>query len=114
SGLLRDAGAGRVKARFAELGTAGLGTVERPVHASEAGWDRADWPAQSAAAAMPVSARDRDRGPGRWLRVVVWGVLAVVVLYFAAMPRPQPKPAASPVAEVESFDRTRHESEAKA
>jgi len=114
SAPLREAVAGSVKASFAELGTAGLGTVERPVHAYEVGWDPADWPAQSAAAAMPVSARDRDRGPSRWLSVIAWGVVAVVVLYFAAMPRPQPRLAATPVPVVESFDRALHESEAKA
>jgi len=42
---------------------AGLGTVERPVHTYEVGWDPADWPAASDSAAsggIVVSAPLRD------------------------------------------------------
>jgi class 3 adenylate cyclase len=114
SAPLRDTVAGRVKASFAELGSTGLGTVERPVHAYEVGWDPADWPAQSAAAAMPVTGRSGDRQPGGWLSVMAWALLLIAVLYLAWTPRSQPRPAASPVPDVESFDPRLHESQAEA
>lgn len=87
SATLRDAVSGRVKASFAELGSVGLGTVERPVHAYEVGWDPLDWPTASAAAAMPITAR----GNGKRLPMAIaiaGAVLLTGVLYLASAPVP--------------------------
>jgi hypothetical protein len=65
---LRDAVAGRVRASFAELGSAGLGTVEQPIHAYEVGWDPADWPAESAKAATAIAPSDAGKRKGRLAR----------------------------------------------
>ena len=106
-----DVVAGRVKASFAELGQSGLGTVDQPVHAYEVGWDPADWPSESAAAALPLSARGASQRLGRWLSAVAWALLVMVVVYFATMPRPLPK--AAPGSEVERLDRRLHERQAE-
>ncbi len=90
SAPLRDAVAGRVRASFAELGSAGLGTVERPIHAYEVGWDPADWPAESAAAATTITAPDEGKRRSLWAIAIAGGVLAAVVVYLASAPRPPP------------------------
>ena len=87
SATVRDAVAGRVPASFAELGS-GLGTVERPVHAYEVGWDPADWPADSAAAASPVTRRGDITMVGRWVSAIAWSMLLLGGLYVAVAPRP--------------------------
>ena len=89
SAPLRDAVAGRVRASFAELGGAGLGTVERPIHAYEVGWDPADWPAESAAAATTIVPDQAGRG-GRLAFAIVAVALAALVAYLASAPRPPP------------------------
>jgi hypothetical protein len=114
SAPLHDVVAGRVKASFAELGQSGLGTVDQPVHAYEVGWDPADWPSESAAAALPLSARGAGQPLGRWLSAVAWALLVLVVVYFATMPRPLPKAAPSPGSEVATLDRRLHERQAEA
>jgi class 3 adenylate cyclase len=88
SAPLRDALAGQVKASFAELGSAGLGTVERPVHTYEVGWDPADWPAASAAAARPIPQNGQKR-MSLW-PVLVAALVALSVLYLADAPRSPP------------------------
>ena len=93
SAPLRDAVAGRVRASFAELGSAGLGTVERPIHAYEVGWDPADWPAESAAAATTITTPDEGKRRGRWAIAIAGAMLAAVVVYLASAPRPPPAPA---------------------
>ena len=92
SAPLRDAVAGRVRASFAELGGAGLGTVERPIHAYEVGWDPADWPAESAAAARTI-APDQARRGSRWVVAAAAVALAAPVAYLASSPRPPLAPA---------------------
>jgi len=89
SAPLRDAVAGRVRASFAELGSAGLGTVERPIHAYEVGWDPADWPAGSAAAARTIAPPD-EGSRSRWAGAIVGSVLLAVVVHLAAAPQPPP------------------------
>jgi hypothetical protein len=86
SATLRDAVAGRVRASFAELGSTGLGTVERPLHAYEVGWDPADWPDASAAVALPITARGDERRPSRWATVIAWVVLLIGVFHLALTP----------------------------
>jgi len=113
SPAVRDAVAGQVRASFAELGSAGLGTVERPVHAYEVGWDPADWPATSAAAARPTTAPDEERGRGRWALLIAGGVLAAVV-YFASAPRLPPVVAGLGVPAAESVERRQLERRAAA
>ena len=93
SPVVRDAVAGRVRASFAELGSAGLGTVERPIHAYEVGWDPADWPAESAAAATTITTPDEGKRRGRWAIAIAGAMLAAVVVYLASAPRPPPAPA---------------------
>jgi class 3 adenylate cyclase len=90
SASLRDAVAGRVKASFIELGSAGLGTVERPMRAYEVGWDPADWPAASAAAATPITARGDAKPLGRWAIAITWAVLLMGALYLALAPASAP------------------------
>ena len=74
SGTVREAAAGRVKAAFAGLGNAALGTIERPIQAYGVSWDPADWRV-SPAAPPPTSVDGRRAGPrGRkqfapWLAV---------------------------------------------
>jgi class 3 adenylate cyclase len=104
SAPLRDAVAGRVKASFAELGSSGLGTVDQPVRAYEVGWDPADWPAASAAVAVPLAARRDGKRLSRWVLALGWLLLLMGVLYLAMGPRPQPVAAGS-----EAFDRLQHE-----
>lgn len=105
SAPLRDALAGRVKASFAELGSAGLGTVEQPVRAYEVGWDPADWPTASAAAAMPITARGDRKPLGRWTLVFVWAVLLVGVSYLSLTPRSQWGPASVHLPSAASLER---------
>ena len=93
SAPLRDAVVGRVPASFAELGGARLGTVDQPAHAYEVGWDPADWPAASAAAAQPVTARGDGTPLGRWAGAIAWAVLLFGVAWFVLAPRPQPASA---------------------
>ena len=88
SAMLRDAVVGRVPASFAELGTA-----EQPAHAYEVGWDPADWPAESAAAARPVTARGDGTPLGRWAGAIAWAALLFGVAWLALVPRPQPASA---------------------
>jgi len=89
SAPLRDALAGQVKASFAELGCAGLGTVERPVHTYEVGWDPADWPAASAAAAQPIT-KDGEKRTSLWPALLLAGLVALGVFHFVNAPPPQP------------------------
>jgi class 3 adenylate cyclase len=114
SAQLRDAVARRVKASFAELGNAGLGTVERPVHVYEVGWDPADWPAASAATATAITARGDERRLGRWASAIGWAALVIGILYLALVPRPQPASAGWRVTDAESFDRAQLERRAEA
>jgi class 3 adenylate cyclase len=114
SAPLHDAVAGHVKASFAELGQSGLGTVDEPVHAYEVGWDPADWPSESASAALPVSARGDSQRFGRWAAAVAWTLLVVTVGCFAIMPRPLPKAVTPPGAEVETLDHRLRERQAEA
>lgn len=93
SAPLCDVVAGRVRASFAVLGSAGLGTVERPIHAYEVGWDPADWPAESAATATTITAPDEGKRRGRWAIAIAGAMLAAVVVYLASAPRPPPAPA---------------------
>ena len=93
SAALRDAMAGRVPASFAELGSGGLGTVERPLHAFEVGWDPADWPAASAAAAQPLAAPDDGKGAGRWVGAIALAMMLVGGGYLVVGPRPPPASA---------------------
>jgi len=90
SAPLRDVLAGQVKASFAELGSAGLGTVERPVHTYEVGWDPADWPAASAAAARPIPPDKRSR-TSLWLAVFVAALVALGVFHLVDAPRSPPQ-----------------------
>jgi hypothetical protein len=89
SAPLRDGLAGQVEASLAELGSAGLGTVERPVHNYEVGWDPADWPAASAAAARPIPQDNRKRTSLR-LAVIVAALMALGVFYLAGTGRSPP------------------------
>jgi hypothetical protein len=89
-----DSVADRVKASFAELGSAGLGTVEQPVHTFEVGRDPADWPAASAAAAQSIPQNDRKR-TSLW-PVLVAALVAVGVFYLADAPRSPPAAAGVP------------------
>ena len=66
-----------------------LGTVERPIHAYEVGWDPADWPAKSAAAATTIVPDQAGRG-GRLAFAIVAVALAALVAYLASAPRPPP------------------------
>ena len=109
SAPLHKAVAGRIKASFAELGSAGLGTVEEPVRAYEVGWDPADWPAASAAAAMPLTAHGEGKRLSRWALAMAWGLLLAGVLFLALSPRPQPVAAG-----MGSLDRLRLEQRAEA
>jgi hypothetical protein len=93
SAALRDAVAGRVPASFAELGSGGLGTVERPLHAYEVGWDPADWPAASAAAARPLTAPHDGKGAGRWVGTIALAMMLVGGGYLVVGPRPPPASA---------------------
>jgi class 3 adenylate cyclase len=113
SATVRDAVAGRVPASFAELGGARLGTDDQPAHAYEVGWDPADWPAASAAAARPVTPRSDGTPLGRWAGAIVWAALLFGVAWLALAPRPQPASAGwrAPVA---SFDLAQLERRAEA
>lgn len=93
SAALRDAVAGRVAASFAELGSSGLGTVERPLHTYEVGWDPADWPAASAAAARPLTAPDDGKGAGRWVGAIALAMMLTGGGYLLVGPRPPPASA---------------------
>jgi class 3 adenylate cyclase len=95
SAPLRDALAGQVKASFAELGSAGLGTVERPVHTYEVGWDPADWPSASAAAAQPIT-KDGAKRTSLWPAMLIAGLVAVGVFHLADRPPPPPVVASAP------------------
>ena len=113
SPVVRDAVAGRVRASSAELGRAGLGSVEHPIHAYEVGWDPADWPSASAAAARPTTAPGEARGGGRWALALAGGVLLAAV-YFASAPRPPPALAGLGVPSAESAERLQLERRAAA
>jgi hypothetical protein len=89
SAPLRDALAGQVEAGLAELGSAGLGTVERPVHNYEVGWDPADWPAASAEAARPIPQDNRKRTSLR-LAVIVAALVVLGVFHLAGTGRSPP------------------------
>jgi class 3 adenylate cyclase len=104
SAPLRDALAGEVKASFAELGNAGLGTVERPVHTYEVGWDPADWPAASAAAARPIPQDNRNR-TSLWLAVLVAALVALGVFYLVDVPRAPPAVTNVPRLTAEELER---------
>lgn len=118
SATLREAVAGRVPASFAELGSARLGTSERPVRAYEVGWDPADWPAASAAAARPVTAQGDGRRLSRWLSQwageIAWAVLLLIVVWLAWAPRPQPASAGWRAPANEGLDRVQLERRAEA
>ncbi len=114
SAPLRDAVAGRVRASFAELGSAGLGTVERPIHAYEVGWDPADWPAGSAAAARTIAPPDEGKGRSRWAGAIVGSVLLAIVVYLAPAPRPPPAPAGLGVPATGGLERLQLEQRAAA
>jgi class 3 adenylate cyclase len=111
---LRDAVAGRVRASFAELGSAGLGTVERPIHAYEVGWDPADWPAESAKAATAIAPSDAGKRKGRWAIAIAGGMLAAVVVWLASAHRPPPALVGRGVAGTESAERLQLERRAAA
>jgi hypothetical protein len=64
--------------------------AERPIHAYEVGWDPADWPAESAAAATTITAPDEGKRRSLWAIAIAGGVLAAVVVYLASAPRPPP------------------------
>jgi class 3 adenylate cyclase len=104
SATLRDAVAGRVPASFAELGGARLGTADQPVHAYEVGWDPADWPAASAAAAQPVTARDDGTPLGRWVVAIAWAALLIGAAWLALAPPRQPASAGWRAPAAGSFD----------
>lgn len=107
SAPLRNALAGRVKASFAELGSTGLGTVERPVHAYEVGSDPADWPVTSAAAAMPFPARGDGRRRRRGL-AFAWSLLVLALVgmaHLVLVTQPQPAAATGRVPNVRDLDR---------
>lgn len=87
---LRDAVVRRVKASFAELGSAGLGTVEHPVRTYEVGADPADWPAASAATAQPIAVRSGGPWPDPWALGTAAVVLLISVFYLAFASRPSP------------------------
>ena len=109
SATLRDAVVGRVPASFAELGTA-----EQPAHVYEVGWDPADWPAASAAAARPVTARGDGTPLGRWAGAVAWAALLIGVAWLALVPRPQPASAGWRAPAAGSFDLAQLEKRAEA
>jgi class 3 adenylate cyclase len=88
SPTVRDAVAGQVRASFAELGGAGLGTSEQPVRAYEVGWDPADWPAASAATAIRIAARGDARRRSRPALSIIVASLAAIAVYLAAVPEP--------------------------
>jgi hypothetical protein len=68
------------------------------------GWDPADWPAASAAAARPIAARGDGKGIGRWAIAVAGGLLAAVAVFLATAPRPQPIRAGLVVRSAQSLD----------
>jgi hypothetical protein len=98
-----DSLADRVKASFAELGSAGLGTVERPVHTYEMGRDPADWPAASAAVAQGIPQNRRKR-TSLW-PVLVAALVALGVFYLADAPRSPPAVASVPRRTAEELQR---------
>ncbi len=68
SGTVHEAVAGRMKARFEDLGELRLKNIERPVRAFAVGWQESDWPAPDAApqaageqpaAAQPLALPDK-------------------------------------------------------
>ncbi len=111
---LRDAVAGRVRASFAELGSAELGTVEQPIHAYEVGWDPADWPAESAKAATAIAPSDAGKRKGRWAIAIAGGMLAAVVVWLASAHRPPPALVGRGVPGPESVERLQLERRAAA
>ena len=93
STALRDDVAGRIPASFAELGGGGLGTVERPLHTYEVGWDPADWPAASATTARPLTAPEDGKGAGLWVGAIALAMMLVGGGYLVVGPRPPPASA---------------------
>jgi hypothetical protein len=114
SAPLRDAVAGRLRVSFAGLGSAGLGTIEQPVHAYEVGWDPADWPAVSSAAAMPITARGDGKRPSLWAIAIAGAALLTCVFYLASTPQLQPGSAGWRVPGAGSLERQRLERRAEA
>ena len=104
SATLRDAVVGRVPASFAELGSAGLGSLAQPVRAYEVGWDPADWPAASAATAEPVTARGEGRRLGPWAGAM-WIAFLLGVAWLVLAPRPQPASAGWRAPVIDGLDR---------